>query len=90
MADGSVIDIRDIRLVRNCENSEYLAPDASAVVHFNAVTGIDAINGIDGNQEGPAFDVFDLRGNKVRSDVTNLSGLSKGVYIVNGKKVIVK
>ena len=90
MMDGSMIEIRDIRMVRASDNSEYLAPDVITAVHFGDATGIDAINGIDGSQEGQAFDVFDLRGNKVRSDVTNLSGLSKGVYIVNGKKVIVK
>ena len=90
MMDGSMIEIRDIRMVRASDNSEYLAPDVITAVHFGDATGIDAINGIDGSQEGQAFDVFDLRGNKVRSDVTNLSGLSKGVYIVNGKKVMVK
>ena len=35
-------------------------------------------------------DVYNMQGNKVRSKATTLSGLSKGIYIVNGRKVIVK
>ena len=34
--------------------------------------------------------VFDIQGHKVRSNVTSLEGLPKGVYIINGKKVVVK
>ncbi|MBP3775822.1 MAG: leucine-rich repeat protein [Prevotella sp.] len=85
MTDSSMIDIRDIRFVRNIGNSEYLAPDASATVTFGDVTGIDGIQ-----VEGEAFDVYNLRGQKVRSNVTNFNGLQKGVYIVNGKKVMIK
>ena len=43
MADGSMIDIRDIRLVRNYGNSEYLAPDASATVSIGAPTAIERL-----------------------------------------------
>lgn len=39
--------------------------------------------------DNPA-DVYDLQGNKVRSNATSTDGLSKGVYIINGQKVIVK
>lgn len=35
-------------------------------------------------------DVYNMSGVKVRSNTLNLQGLSKGVYIVNGKKYIVK
>jgi len=48
------------------------------------VTGVDEIG------QSKTFDVYDLRGNKVRSNTTVLNGLAKGVYIVNGKKIIVK
>ena len=41
------------------------------------------------NAENPV-DVYLLDGRLVRSNATSLQGLSKGVYIVNGKKVIVK
>ena len=49
-------------------------------------TGIDEVVV---NMENPA-DVYQLDGRLVRSNATSLEGLSKGVYIVNGKKIIVK
>ena len=36
------------------------------------------------------FDVYTLGGVKVRENATNLNGLQNGIYIVNGKKVVVK
>ena len=36
------------------------------------------------------FDVYDLNGRKVLNKVTSLDGLSDGIYIVNGKKIVVK
>ena len=35
-------------------------------------------------------DVYDLNGRKVRSGSTSLDGLPRGIYIVGGKKVVVK
>lgn len=40
--------------------------------------------------EGESNDVFNLQGRKVRAGVTSLDGLPKGVYIIRGKKVVVK
>lgn len=37
-----------------------------------------------------AFDVYTIDGIRVATNVSNFSMLKKGVYIVNGKKVIVK
>lgn len=34
------------------------------------------------------FDIYDVNGHKVRTAATSLDGLPKGLYIVNGKKVI--
>lgn len=36
------------------------------------------------------FDVYNLNGMKVRSNTTSLDGLAKGIYIVDGKKYVVK
>lgn len=36
------------------------------------------------------FDVYNLNGMKVRSKATSLDGLAKGIYIVDGKKYVVK
>ena len=35
-------------------------------------------------------DVYDMSGRRVRENATTLEGLSKGLYIINGKKMIVK
>ena len=48
-----------------------------------------AINGIV-ISEGKPFDVYNLQGRKVKAHTTTFSGLPAGVYIVNGKKVMVK
>jgi hypothetical protein len=47
-------------------------------------TGIMAVS-----VENPV-DVYDIRGNKVRDKATTLDGLAKGIYIVRGRKVVVK
>ena len=47
------------------------------------------ITEIDGMPVGN-FDVYNLQGVRVRQNVNNLDGLNKGIYIVNGKKHIVK
>lgn len=46
-------------------------------------TGISAPNADD-----KPFDVYDMNGRKVRAAATTLDALPKGLYIVNGKKVI--
>ena len=50
---------------------------------------IEATQGInDVIIEGEPFDVYNTKGHKVRSGVTSLKNLPKGVYIINGKKVM--
>ena len=39
---------------------------------------------------GKPFDVYNLQGRKVKANTTSFSGLPSGVYIVNGKKIMVK
>ena len=43
MVGDDVIDIRNIRLVRSSDHGEYLAADASAIVHFGEPTAIDKL-----------------------------------------------
>ena len=54
----------------------------------------DEVTGIENLDEAPAaiepFDVYDLRGQKVRHQVKSLDGLPEGIYIVNGKKILKK
>ena len=56
----------------------------------NGILTIKESTGIGIIRLGSEVDVFDLRGNKVASRVKSLQGLPKGVYIINGKKVVVK
>ena len=50
----------------------------------------DGINDIEAFAADEPFDVYTLSGVKVRENATNLNGLQRGIYIVNGKKVAVK
>ncbi|MBQ9231200.1 MAG: C10 family peptidase [Prevotella sp.] len=60
---------------------------------FSYVAGkltITEASGIIGVSVDNPMDIYDLQGNKVRYRATSLEGLPKGVYIINGHKVIVK
>ena len=46
-------------------------------------TGINGV-GVDDK----AFKVYDMNGHKIRSEATSLESLPKGVYIINGRKVV--
>ena len=39
---------------------------------------------------GHPVDVYNMQGRKVRSKATTLDGLPSGVYVVGGKKVVVR
>jgi len=63
----------------------------NATISNELLVNVDGmVTGINEMQFDKPVDVYDLRGNKVRSNTTDLNGLQKGVYIVNGKKTIVK
>lgn len=61
---------------------EYLI--AGEVYEFNGVEGVR----VEGAQ-WPA-DIYDLSGRMIKKAATSLEGLEKGLYIVNGKKLLVK
>ena len=60
--------------------------DFKHIVPISTLTGINGIN----VTEGEPFDVYNLQGRKVKSRATDLRGLPRGIYIINGKKVAVK
>lgn len=51
----------------------------------NGATSIDGVQVLSGS-----FDIYNLQGICVRTAATSLEGLTPGVYVVNGKKVMVK
>ena len=57
---------------------------------FKHILPIKTSTGIQGvvQTDGEPFDVFNLSGQKVKSNATSLEGLPRGIYIVKGKKVI--
>ena len=60
--------------------------DFKHIVPISTLTGISGVN----VTEGEPFDVYNLQGRKVKSRATDLRGLPRGIYIINGKKVAVK
>jgi hypothetical protein len=55
-------------------------------IMFNETTGVENI-AADANA---TFDVYNLQGVRVARNVSNLNNLPAGIYIANGKKVVVK
>lgn len=51
---------------------------------------VTVVDGIETQTGSASFDVFDTSGRKVRSQATTLKDLPKGVYIINGRKQVVK
>ena len=65
---------------------EYDQQQAGIISQFNMVEA----SGINLLRQDKAVDVYTLQGNKVRTNATSICGLPKGVYIINGKKVVLK
>ena len=61
-----------------------------ALSYVNGKLTVTVPSGIREIINGGAFDVYTTDGRMVKKGVTTLKGLAKGVYIVNGRKVMVK
>lgn len=72
------------------ENQLLVTPDAEDVVPADFIYSVGSTTSIDAIMAGQPVDVYTLTGTKVVSGATSLKDLPKGVYIVNGKKAIVK
>ena len=76
--------LKDIKVSGKQETEKFYPADET----FNiAVTAATAIKSVSAEK---AADIFDLMGNKVRSQATSTNGLPAGLYIVNGQKTVVK
>ena len=73
------------------EGSVDLYKAAPVWCEFNNILAIGS-TGIKDVQmtDGEAHDVYNLQGHKVKAKATSLEGLPPGVYIINGKKTILK
>lgn len=105
VADGSTIDIRDIRLIRD-GNGEYQAPDAWAYVHCDTPTGIDnrlskelkirteghyliVESSVDTILQMASVDGVS-RNLEVRAGENRFFIENAGVYVIRGKKIFIK
>jgi len=70
---------------KGCVEKYRAAEGWGEFVHIVEMEGT-GINGL--INEGNVFDVYDLSGRRVRTAVSSLDGLLKGIYIVNGRKVM--
>jgi len=86
MAGGEVSGkLHSINFTEPNETGHTLS-DAAFTVTVSGGTGI---NEIEMSNDKPAT-IYDLKGNIIRKNATSTEGLSKGVYIIDNKKVIVK
>ena len=67
-------------------NNYEAAVRVAKTVVIDSATGINDATETIGN--GEPFDVYDLNGRKVRYQTTSLKDLPRGVYVVNGRKVV--
>lgn len=63
--------------------------DQPAMININLDGNATGIENIEQNQ-ADIYDIYNLQGQLIRKNATSLNGLAKGIYIVNGKKVMVK
>ncbi len=57
---------------------------------FGGGDGTTGITDVDAEQGGKASNVYTIDGRLVKANATSTEGLAKGLYIMNGKKIIVK
>lgn len=62
---------------------------ATSIGEWDETTGVDQIE-IETPNETTDNNVYSMNGQIVRKNSTSLAGLAQGVYLVNGKKHIVK
>ena len=72
------------------ENQLLVSPNAEDMMPADYVYSVGNTTSINAIMAGQPVDVYTLTGTKVLSGVTSLKDLPKGIYIINGKKVIVK
>ena len=89
---GNIIDV--IFANGNCSDisisNVILASSEGERVWLNSLPANATPTGISGLENAETFDVYDMTGRKVRSQCHSLEGIASGVYIINGKKTVIK
>ena len=73
-------------------NSWYLSVSSSAPSEMKMVTAEQYATGIKDITVKPAtlYNVYTLEGVQIKKNATSISDLHQGIYIINGKKVVIK
>ncbi|MBR2204521.1 MAG: hypothetical protein IJ914_10105, partial [Prevotella sp.] len=71
----------------NAVQTRAISANSVLLYSYKVTPGTTGIQNV--SMEKPV-DVYDMQGNMIRTKVTTLNGLAKGIYIVNGRKVIVE
>ena len=85
--EGSYIEYATLYVPEGSVDAYKAAPvwkEFKNILPIKSSTGIQTIM----MDNGEGFDVYSLSGQKVKSKTTSLDGLPRGIYIINGKKVI--
>lgn len=94
--DGAVISVTVTASSDFCggdillENQLLVTPEADEIKPFTYTYTLGAVTGVCASAVDGYVEVFTMTGSKVNTGGGGLKALPKGVYIVNGKKVIVK
>ncbi len=94
-ADGKLVFGTDASLKNIPANTAYLPVSTGTSTELLVLTEAEyqeyikssALEDVIGEHSGP-FDVYNLSGMRVRTQVTSIDDLPAGIYIANGKKVI--
>ena len=61
----------------------------SKITDMKAAVGRTS-TGLEIVQDGASADIYDTNGRLVKKNALTVDGLRKGIYVINGKKMIVK
>lgn len=89
-ADGTLGFVTSSTLDYIPANSAYLPVASGSASELNIVKSTSGIQSITVDEQASKQGVYTLQGVKVADDASATDKLSKGVYIVSGKKVLVK
>lgn len=84
VADGVVTGVAAGEVTITAQAGEFTATCTITV------TEADGINGIYVDGWAAPANIYDVNGRMIKQGATSLEGLQKGLYIINGKKVLVK
>ena len=84
--EGSYIEYATLYVPEGSVDAYKAAPVWKEFKNILPIKTSTRIYGIE--SDGEVFDVYSLSGQKVKSKTTSLDGLPRGIYIINGKKVM--